>query len=137
MSKFYQSPKQISPGKVVNCILFMANSSRNYLSINVVMQLLPQTTFNWEWFIQKLQKIKLVIPVTTKRKPLTNHYAYGQSSLFNLLVEALFGIMNKNDSFPMLIILWSTCTTHHLQDICDGKIYISFCFSIIKLCSLQ
>lgn len=121
----------------MNCILFMANSSRNYLSINVVMQLLPQTTFNWEWFIQKLQKIKLVIPTTTKRKPLTNHNAYGQSSLFNLLVEALFGIVNKNDSFPMLIILWSTCTTHHLHDICDGKIYISFCFCIIKLCSLQ
>jgi hypothetical protein len=45
--------------------------------------------------------------------------------------------MNKNNSFAMLVILWPACTTHHLQNICDNIINISFCFPIIVFSTLQ
>lgn len=57
--------------------------------------------------------------------------------IFYLLVEAFLGFMNKNNCFPMLIILWATCTTHHLQDIGNWEINISFCFSVIIFSSLR
>nr|GMD39024.1 hypothetical protein Iba_chr09fCG9650 [Ipomoea batatas] len=90
----------------MHCILFVTDSSRNYLSVDVIMQLLLQATFNWKWFIQKLQK------------------------------EALFWFMNKDNSFSMLIILWTASSTHHLQNISNRKIHISFCLCIIIFCSL-
>lgn len=57
--------------------------------------------------------------------------------LLHLFVEALFRFMNKNYCFPMLIILWAPCATHHLQDVSDRIINISLSFSIIIFCSLQ
>lgn len=44
--------------------------------------------------------------------------------------------MNKNNSFAMLVILWSTCPTHHLQNIRDIIIDVSFCFAIVVFGSL-
>lgn len=40
-------------------ILLMRNCSRNYFSIDVIMELVSKTAFNWKWFIKKLQKKKL------------------------------------------------------------------------------
>ncbi|WVZ20270.1 hypothetical protein V8G54_007592 [Vigna mungo] len=91
----------------MHCILFMTNGSRNNFSVDVIVQMLPQTTLNRKGFIQKL------------------------------FIEALFGFMNKNHSFPMLIKLRAPSTTHHLQNISDWKINIPLCFSIIVLSSLD
>ena len=65
------------------------------------------------------------------------HYVILHLHLFDLFVEAFFGFMHKNHGFPMLIILWTTCSAHHLQNVGDGKINITLCFTIKILCSLH
>ena len=57
--------------------------------------------------------------------------------MHDLLVKALFWFMDENNSFAMLVELWSTSTTHHLQNICDIIINVSFCFAIIVFSALQ
>lgn len=120
--KIYQPTKQIGPAKIVHCIFFMTNGARNYLSIDMVMQLLLQTTLNREWFVQKLKVI-----IRTKTVRVKDYWIkiYEIIRKADLLIKALFGFMNKNNCFSMLIILWSTCTTHHLQNICDWKVNVS------------
>lgn len=119
----------------MHCILFMADSARNYLCIDVIMHMLSQTTLNRKWFVQKLH-------IETPKLFSSQTWAFIWKEIrllhnFNLFIEALFWFMNKNDCFSMLIKLWAASPTHHLQYIRDGKINISLCFSIIIFCSLQ
>ena len=51
-------------------VLFMTNCSRNYLCIDVIMKVLPQTTLNWKWFIKELQIEK----ITSCSRKFSNKY---------------------------------------------------------------
>lgn len=124
-------------------VLLMTNCSRNYLCIDVIMELLPQTTLHWKGFIKELQ----VDNITNYSRKLSNISLNHNEFLLLIIIinlyficlfiKALFRFMNKYDCFPMLVILRSACTPHHLQDICYRKVDISFGLPIIKLCSLH
>jgi|AraCvinosormetaG_1042628.scaffolds.fasta_scaffold03260_1 hypothetical protein len=54
LKHIYQSTKQIRPCKIMHCIFFVAYCSRDDFRIEVIVQLLFQTTFYGEWFVQEL-----------------------------------------------------------------------------------
>ena len=45
--------------------------------------------------------------------------------------------MDKNQSHATIIKLWPPGPPHHLQDICDGEVNVSFTLAIKIFCSLD
>ena len=42
-------------------------------------------------------------------------------------------VVNQDHSHPMLVILWSSCASHHLQHVCDGEIHVPSSLAVIIL----
>lgn len=51
--------------------------------------------------------------------------------LANLFVKVLFDVVDKNTGDSVIIVLWSSGSTHHLQYIRDGHIDVATGLAII------
>ena len=131
----YQSAIQVGPSEINDRFLLVADGARNNFCIYVIVQVLPQITLHRKWFVEELKIITFSVKVKIKDALGIVHQQ--RRKMHDLLVKALFWFMDENNSFAMLVVLRSTSTTHHLQNICDIIINVSFCFAIIVFSALQ
>jgi hypothetical protein len=53
------------------------------------------------------------------------------------LVEGLFNVVDKEHCHSLVVILWSTSATNHLQNICDWHVHVSLFLAVKNLSSFD